>query len=161
MADHYCIDASSLIDLGRRFPPDVFPGVWQALSKLASSDRLFAPAEVLHEIERGHDELVSWAHENRRMFKKLNQSQLDTVAQILAQFPGLVDPSKETPDADPFVVSLALVTRSERQLSLFPPRVVVVTEESRKKEGIPKVCESYEVEWIRLVELFRREEWRF
>ena len=41
----YIIDTSSLVELNRNTPIDVFPGVWKGLKSLAKSGRLVAPRE--------------------------------------------------------------------------------------------------------------------
>ena len=141
MPEIYCVDTGSLIKLNRDFPQDVFPGVWENMDRLAASGRLEAPAEVLQEIERGDDELVSWARQHRGMFKRPDADQITAVQEILAAFPSLVDASKETPDADPFVVALAKAGNDLQASSLIPDRYVVVTEERRR--GIPLACSRY------------------
>ena len=72
----------------------------------------------------------------------------------------LVDTDKETPEADPFVIALALAKRS----SLFKSECFVVTEETWAGPGgikIPNVCADYRVPCIRLVEIFELEGWVF
>ncbi|MBI4641979.1 MAG: DUF4411 family protein [Candidatus Tectomicrobia bacterium] len=86
----YCIDTSSLIDLKRRYPMDIFPCVWDKLHSLAQFGRLISPT-----------------------------------------------------------------------LPLFPVQYVVIIEESAKGQKIPHVCNHYGIEWIRLLELFKRENWTF
>lgn len=54
----YCIDTSALIDLNRMYSRDIFPTLWRRLGDLVKSGRLFAPLEVLREVEKGDDELV-------------------------------------------------------------------------------------------------------
>lgn len=159
MPEIYCIDTSSLIRLNRDLPQDVFPGVWEKIDVLADSGRLVAPTEVLREIEQGDDELVSWARRHRRIFRQLDAGQIAAAMEILARFPSLVDESKETPEADPFLVALAKAENDAQKSSLMPERYVLVTEERRK--GIPLACSRYEIECINLLELFRREGWRF
>lgn len=61
LENKYVIDSSSLIDLKRKYPVDVFPGVWEKIDDLIVSNRLIAPEEVFNEIENGDDELVPWA----------------------------------------------------------------------------------------------------
>lgn len=159
MPDIYCVDTSSLIALHRQFPRDVFPGVWENVEKLVASGRLLAPKEVFAEIERGDDELVSWARRHTRMFRPLDAVQIEAARQILAEFPSLADASKETPQADPFVIALAKIGNERPALPLLPNRHVVVTEERRR--GIPTACARYSIECISLLELFRKEGWRF
>jgi hypothetical protein len=161
MLEIYCIDTSSLIKLRRDFPQDVFPGVWENIEKLGASGRLIAPTEVLREIERGDDELVSWVRQHRKLFKKPDQAQLMAVREILAAFPVLAQASKETPEADPFVVGLAKAGNDAAGSSLLPDRdrYIVVSEERRR--ATPQACSRYGIKCITLLDLFRREGWRF
>jgi hypothetical protein len=114
---------------------------------------------VLREIERGDDELVTWTRQHRKLFKKPDQAMIAAIQQTLAEFPILAQPSKETPEADAFVVGLAKAGNEAQASSLLPDRYVVVSEERRR--AIPQACLRYGIECISLLELFRREGWRF
>ena len=76
---------------------------------------------------------------------------------------GLFDIEKETPDADPFVIALAIVR--QRQAALLG-ECVVVSDEARAEQGvrprIPRVCRdpAYNVPCIRTLEMFEREGWK-
>ena len=105
----YCIDTNALIDLWRRFYPlDIFPSLWKDLEALIPEDYLIAPREVLNELEKWDDELLKWAKNHKKMFKDLDYDQMQQVTKVLKDFPSLVDPDKTTPDADPFVIALAI-----------------------------------------------------
>lgn len=98
------------------------------------------------------------------MFKGLDEKQLDTVKEILDRFRGLVDPEKETPDADPFVIALAIEEHTARKLNLFGGKCIVVTQEKPArgdKPKIPDVCNEYGIECISVDQLFRKENWTF
>lgn len=66
---------------------------------------------------------------------------------------------KETPEADPFVVGLAKAGTDAGASSLIPDRYIVVSEERRR--AIPQACSKYGIECINLLEVFRREGWKF
>jgi hypothetical protein len=161
----YCIDTSALIDLKRLYPMDVFPGLWREITALARSDRLIAPKEVLNEIKKKDDEVLKWAKKNKRIFKRLDSNQIVKVQEICRRFPTLVDPLKEIPEADPFVIALAMVEAEAQRQNLFGGQCIVVTQEiparGEAKKKIPDVCNHYEIECIGLLELFRRENWKF
>jgi len=53
----YIIDTSSLIELNKYNPMDVYPGVWAKIEQLINSNRLGAPKEVFNEIEQTDDSL--------------------------------------------------------------------------------------------------------
>ena len=156
----YCIDASSLIKLKQDFPQGVFPAVWEKVEELAGSGRLIAPDEVAWEVE-SDDVLGSWTKRHKKMFRRLDQQQIDLAKEVERRFPKLAKPGKFGPAADPFVIALA---RLENQPSpdLFErPKCVVVTEEGRGPEQIPGACRHYRIDCVSLVGLFQREGWVF
>lgn len=161
----YCMDTSALIHLKRLYPMDVFQGLWREVSRLVRSGRLIAPIEVSKKIEVKDDELLRWAKTHRRIFKKLNAEQVAKVREIEHAFPSLVDPEKEVPDADPFVIALAIVENESQKQGLFPGQCLVITQEapgrSKGKIRIPDVCEHYQIERISIIDLLRKEGWKF
>lgn len=163
----YCVDSSALIDLKQLYPIATFPGLWHEMSEMVKQGRLIAPREVLKEVE-GDPDLKPWLRQNKRMFVALNSEQLTTVRDILRKFPRLVDAAKETPDADPFIIALAISKKREPQNLFDAPRYLVLTCE--KLSGtptpkIPNVCEHCGVECLAgsraLTEFFQREGWQF
>ncbi|TET91938.1 MAG: DUF4411 family protein [Methanomassiliicoccales archaeon] len=156
LQEGFCIDTCALIDLGRvHYPPDVFPGVWADIESLVSRGLLIAPKEVFDELKGVDDEILKWARRFKEMFKESDEDQLQEVADILARFPGLIDPTKTKPEADPFLIALAkssgwTVVTSER------PRT---SPNARPK--IPDVCKSYGIRCISLVEFFRERGWKY
>jgi hypothetical protein len=145
-----------------KYPEDTFPTVWENIEKLCKEDRLIAPVEVKKEIEQGDDDLKRWAKSNKKIFIAPNESQCAKVREVLRDFPFLARPNKPGPQADPWLIALAIVKREEQQKTLFPNNYIVVTEESKfKKDRIPAVCRKYNIECISLIELFRKEGWRF
>ena len=150
----YSFDTSALIDLKCLYPPDIFPTLWQELERRVKSRNVIAPKEVLNEINKRDDELSRWARKHKQMFKELNAEQVGMVQKILASFPDLVDINKETPDADPFVIALAMAGGD-----------MVVTSEKPANPGgrpkIPDVCESYEIRWMPLIDFFKEMGWKF
>ena len=152
------------MDLNRRYPMNIFPGIWERLGELATSERLVAPREVLRELEKGDDELLPWARQHAKMFQDPDDLHLATVQVILEHFPDFVDSDKETPEADPFVVARAIVGRSSG--SMLPQNWVVVAEENRRRRPehrprIPDVCDHYNVAYMRMFDVMRVEGWTF
>ena len=162
----YCMDASSLIESRCAYAHDVFPGVWKQIDALVAEERMIAPYEVLEELKRQDDQRL-WKGDRKKIFCRLDQEQTRKVGEIVARFPRLIDPTKETPDADPFVIALALARKEDTtQDNLYENRqYVVVSQETPSGPGgkpkIPNVCQAYGLECVALVELFRREGWTF
>lgn len=162
MESVYVMDTSSFIELKNRYPPRVFRSLWCNIEKLCENNRLIAPLEVREEIERGDDDLVKWVKKFKKIFLRPDGRQARKVQEILAQFPFLAHFEKEGPNADPWIIALALSRNKTIQSPLFPRNYIVVTEELRAKPNkIPFVCEHYGIECINLLELFRRENWQF
>ncbi len=147
----YVIDTSALIDLWRGCPRDVYPDLRPQIESLIASGDLIAPQEVLAELEVQRDELYEWAKQ-QSLFVDLDDDQIRLARSILKRFPKLVDEKKTTPDADPFVVALAL-SRGWK----------VVSSEKGHGSGatIPDVCTHYEVQCLRLLDFFRDRKWTF
>lgn len=165
----YCIDSSALIDLRLIYPRGTFPSLWKKLSQLVKDGRLIAPREVWREVKRD-DEIPAWVkvEDNGRMFLKQTAASIRIAVDIVSRFPGLVDPDKETADADPFVVALAKSRHEEGQDLFASQRHVVLTSEKAKPHGkpkIPDVCAAYEVECLSgsraLTDFFAQESWVF
>ena len=120
---------------------------------------------MFKEVEFKDDELLQWAKRHRHMFRKLDAEQAKKVREISETFPSLTDPNKEIPDADPFIIALAVVENESQQQDLFARQCIVVTQEgrgrSKGKIQIPDVCDHYRLECIATLELFRRENWKF
>ena len=115
------------------------------------------------------DVLPAWVREgdNRRIFVRLKAEGLETAKAIVNRFPDLVDLEKETPDADPFVIALA-IQKGRKQQVLFPQKYVVVTSERANPHGkprIPDVCHQLGVDCLfgerSLGDLFEREGWHY
>jgi len=150
----YSIDTSSLIHL-KHYPSDVFQSLWENLENLIQNGRLISPREVLKELEKRDDEILKWARIHKKMFRDLDPEQTKIVTDVLSNFLTLIDPNKETPDADPFVIALA---KSEG--------CSVITQEKKttdpnSKPRIPNVCEKYNIKAISLFDFFRELKWKF
>lgn len=111
----YIIDTSSLIEMKRKYPEDVFPTLWQRIDDLIREDRLIAPAEVKEEIERVSDDLKKWADGRKKIFID-PLTQVEEVKKILKNFPSLAEPEKMGPNADPWLIALAIKKKGDKTL---------------------------------------------
>ena len=151
----YSIDTSAIIEgWFRLFPPDIVPGFWEGIDELIRNGELRATEEVLTELERKHDIIFNWACERQDLFIPIDERTQLIVRDILQNHRTLIDSRRNRSSADPFVIALAMMNSS-----------IVVTEEhpteSDNRPHIPDVCNAYNLEWINLVELIRREGWEF
>jgi Domain of unknown function (DUF4411) len=159
----YCADTSALIDMKNSYPMATFRTLWGNVSQLVAAGRFIAPPQVLEELERGDDELTTWARNNRGMFRSASQALFDKAKEVLGRFPDLVDRDKPHEDADPYVVALAAI-ESEGQMSLIDPAIMVVlTQEHRRigKSRIPHAAEGFGLECIGPIQLLAKEGWQF
>lgn len=90
MASVYVVDTSSLFEL-KRFPPEVFPSLWANLDPFVATGRLIAPREVLREVERGDDEMNSWARAHHAMFLDLDPATAACLEEVFERFEALRD----------------------------------------------------------------------
>ncbi|MEW5937360.1 MAG: DUF4411 family protein [Candidatus Thermoplasmatota archaeon] len=158
----YIIDTSSLIELNKHNPMDIYPGVWQKLEWLVKSKRLFAPKEVYNEVSQTDDLLFKWAKSQSQMFVEPTKQQIEIVKEILEKYPRLVKLDRKY-DADPWVIALAIEMSRSKQATLVQIKRIVVTEEKIRgnKIKIPYVCQKFTIECIDILDMFRMEGWKF
>lgn len=135
MADvfrYWVIDTSSLLGVREQFGRAGERRVFTALSGLVAKGWLFFPPEVYHELERGSpsdgltdDPALDWAKTARTHAEK--PANLETVRDVLAVAPELIDPDKTNEQADPYVLALAIDLRG------LGFEVTVVTDDFRDK----------------------------
>ena len=161
-SNHYIMDTSSLVELNRHNPIDVFPSVWNNLESLSKKGLLVAPTEVLSEIKERDDELAFWAKRNNSIFRPPTKRQVEILKDILKNYPALVKEDRKY-DADAWVVALAVEMTTGPQQTIVQIKRIVVTEERLRgdKVRIPYVCQKYSIESIGIIEMFRIEGWKF
>jgi hypothetical protein len=149
----YSFDTSAFIEAwNRHYPPLVFPTVWEHLEKAIQQNKIKAADEVYEELKDHGDELFKWAKKHRKMFIALDGALQKRATSLLQQFPNLAKQDRTRPDADPFVIALALANS-----------IPVVTYETPKptQPRIPDVCQRLSMPCITLVAVFEREGWQF
>jgi len=163
--DYYVIDSSSLIELNRRYPIDVFPNLWKKVEELINKGFLVSPEEVRKEILVLDDSLKSWITKQKRLFKPLTPNQIEIVKEIVKKYPSLAEVEKEIPAADPFVIALAVDLTNDSQKTLVETvkgRIIVTEERLRgNRIRIPLVCKDYKIDCINMIDLCRAKGWKF
>lgn len=128
--DVWVIDTSSLLGVRETFGRSRESKLLTSLNQLTATSSLFFPPEVLAELERGSqsepDPPLIWARNNRGRAEK--KASLETVKAVLSVVPDVLDPDMPDPQADPYVLALAL---DQQGLGLY--QVTVVTEDRRDK----------------------------
>ena len=158
----YIIDTSSLIELNKHNPMDIYQTPWKKMNGLVKLGRLYAPREVLDEINRFDDVLAEWAKNNNKMFVEPTEEQIKIAQEILKKYPSLIKKGKRFA-ADQWVIALAIEMIRSPQTTLVKVKRIVVTEEKIRgnKVRIPYVCQEYTVEAIDILDMFRMEGWKF
>jgi hypothetical protein len=156
----YVVDTCSLLEL-KKFPSDVFPTLRANVDGIIDGGRLIAPREVFREVERGDDEIRTWSRARPSVFVDLDDPTGTCLEEVLGEFEALRDIVRLGPVfADPLIVALCLArSRTDGENAYF-----VVTEENKKGPGslkIPNLCEPFGLPTIKVLDLFRREGYRF
>ncbi len=163
--NYYVIDSSSLIELNRRYPLDVFPTLWRNVEMLIDKGLLISHKEVLKEVSIMDDSLKKWAKKQKKLFKELDKKQMEIVKEILKKYPALAKSDNETAAADPFIIALAVELGGDPQKTLSQTvkgRIIVTEEKLRgNKITIPFVCKDYNIVCINIIEMCRVEGWKF
>jgi hypothetical protein len=153
----YSLDTSSLIAAFHEwYPIKNFPVLWHKIEELIKDGRLKMLEAVFKEAMRDL-EIEEWC--DQRELEQYLQLEVDDAVEtefdeVQLRFPRLVNTRTGKSAADPWVIALAMAT----------PNCVVVTQEShgsKRKPKIPDVCDHFEVEYIRMVDLIKRENWIF
>ena len=99
-SNNYIMDSSSLIELNRHNPIDIFPSVWKNMESLISKGFLVAPAEVLYEITERDDQLAKWVKTQTGFFRDPTEKQIELLKGILKSYPSMVREDRKY-DTDP------------------------------------------------------------
>jgi hypothetical protein len=159
MENVYLIDTCSLIDLKNGYPREKYPKLWESIENLIRQKRIIIIEEVAKEIKQRADELNKWIKNLNRFIRKPTRETISFHNEILDKHRRMLKDKPSHLNADPFLIAEALVIKHG---SLFPPQVIIVTEESpNKDDSIPKVCQEYQIACTNLLGLFKMEGWKF
>ena len=133
MSKKYVIDACALINASKNYnmTKKAFSHIWQAFNELVENGQLISSSEIFEELK--DDDIVKWAKEHKDVFLPLSKEvQLKTPQIIKIQ-------TKGSSNGDPFLIATAILEDG-----------IIVTDEGNKNNGIPMVCESLGVEYMKL-----------
>jgi DNA modification methylase len=162
--DIYVFDTSSFIKL-KDYPNDLFIDLWERIEDMIGR-RIRAPIQVYEEIKRKDDEITKFVEKYKdEIFVDPYEDGeiMENVSRIIESYPNLIKSERVSSNnecADPYVIAMAKVL----QVRGLEGRAIIVTEDirdSRKKISIRSVCITEGIECITLLELFRREGWKF
>jgi predicted nucleic acid-binding protein len=108
----YIIDTNIVIDITRRiYPPRLRDEARNIVERLIGEGSILSHKEVLLELKAGAktgDVPLAWANAHSSIFIDVTDEQESHLANVLRDHSDLVDPKKTGPDADPWLVALAL-----------------------------------------------------
>ena len=105
----YCVDTSGWLDgWERHYPPDVFPTLWTRIEGLVDAGEILSSEEVYVELQKKADELHDWVKDHKRMLVPLSEEIQQRAAELLRDYPRLVDTLRRRSKADPFVIATAM-----------------------------------------------------
>jgi hypothetical protein len=111
---------------------------------------LVAPREVYEELAQGNDDLLEFVkRKQNKLFKELDEEQSRFVFEVKAKFPKLSDYNKAVPDADPFVVALAMQKGWK----------VVTSESDKSPYKIPAACRFYRIPCLSPADFIQENRW--
>lgn len=162
MSATYSIDTSALMGWWlRRYPPDIFPSLRDAMGKLIAEGKLLASEYVLSELGGKEDPLYSWAKGQAGLFVKTDESIQQKAQYLIQTYPLFIDAESQRPiQADPFVVALA----QEKDLTVVTEETFAhtkLTGKRKKRTYIPDVCNKEGITCITFLQMMQAERWRF
>lgn len=157
----YCADTSGLVWLQRNFDRTVFSDVWAAIEDLIKGNRLFAPSQVLAEIERGSDSLAAWCRRYAHIFREPTEDVANIVGELGTRYPGFVKTLEADEEADPWVVAWAKYENDRFRGELFGGECVVISSEGSRVNHIAQVGQAEGITCVPLQDVFAREGWQF
>ena len=156
----YVVDTSSFIDLFRHYDRVVFPSLWKNFDKLVDRHRIVSVSHVRDELQRQKhaDKASAWADNPgvRDLFAKPTMQEMEYLRTELAnsKFRAAVPQYQRSAHekADIYLIARAKVSGR-----------TVVTEERYKPTGtkIPTICTSLNIQYVNLLGMMQRENWRF
>jgi len=137
--------------------------IWNLLDELFQSDKIISHDFVFKEISpdtKKPDYLATWIKDKKKYFFGITERQTILVTSILEKFPGIIDPDKESDEADPWLIALALEKRESEALSHGYLDYCIVSNESEKSsKKIPAVCKEYGVPHLNIKDFFAANGW--
>lgn len=149
------LDTNILINLSRQYPRDIFGSIWDSIESAVLLGDVCICEAVLREVNRGGDDLYTWAKNLEGFVCPTTDAELTTVAEIAVAHPEWVRGQKN--EGDPFIIAHAKVEGSD-----------IVTEEKVTGHGtfeknlrIPGVAAEHGVSSIKFLDFVRLQGWTY
>lgn len=147
----YIIDSSFLVNLNHEIPFDSDDELWALILELAKKDYLKLPEKVIEELERGSDNLATWAHNNKKDLCIKTSNIFEVFPEVLTKyqegqesFP-LTDLDYLESIADPYVIALALKMHATVVSGERPCLGNYLTQRPKNRK-IPDICSACAVD---------------
>ncbi|MBI2916777.1 MAG: DUF4411 family protein [Chloroflexi bacterium] len=141
----WVLDTSSVICPKELAQPQHQPDVFAHMTQLVQQGQIGFPKQVLEELQRyaKEDLPLQWARANYNR-KAFPNPSMETLRRVMAIAGDVVDPMKLRPDADPYVLAMALEFLDEGR------DVVVVTEDTVDRPShisMATACDRLKLKW--------------
>lgn len=158
----YIIDTMVLVGVGRIiYPPELKQSARRIVDDLVEKKLIVSTAEVYDEVLYGHskkdgDEVCTLAHRynDSGIFQAITDVDQENVAIVLAQFPTFLKVDGERPDADPWLVALAM---------RYPSWTIVSRDGAGKvKSGeikLKQACEHFGIPYMTDTDFYKKHGW--
>jgi len=155
----YCFDTSAFLALSRTNERviKIDDAVWKHLEKMMKAGGIISHRIVFNEIISGTKNpsfIIRWVKDKRSHFLAKSDSQIAQVPEIVRQFPDLIDYARESEQADPWLIALAIEKSKEANLFEVYVSVVVSQENQKSSKKIPAACKHFHIGHRSLREFF-------
>lgn len=155
----YCFDTSAFLALSRTNERviKIDDAIWKHLEKMMKAGVIISHRIVFNEIISGIKNpplIVRWIKDKRSYFLPKSDSQIAQVPRIVQQFPELIDYARESEQADPWLIALAIEKSKEENLFEVCVSVVVSQENQNSSKKIPAACKHFRIGHNSLREFF-------
>ena len=142
----YCIDSSSLINL-KPYRKDIFPTIWERLEVMINNEEIISPLQAYDEIKIGKDEIHSWCKKHKKMFKDINQCQMQKIQDVKKYYENIYwrnEINKTVPWADPWIIALSICEDA-----------IIVSDEKNAPNKIPFIASAFGIKCLKLLDFFK------
>lgn len=155
----YCFDTSAFLALSRTNEKviKIDDAIWKYLEKMMKMGGVISHRIVFNEIISGTKNppfIIQWIKGKRGYFLPKSDSQIAQIPEIVQQFPDLIDYARESEQADPWLIALAIEKSKEANLFEVYVSVVVSQENQNSSKKIPAACKHFRIGHHSLREFF-------
>jgi len=155
----YVLDTNVFVEASRRYYAfDIVPGFWQSLIELARTGQILSIDRVKSEIDRGDDELKTWANSSfHPWFASTDDVEVTDAYRSVIEWA-----NKQEQFSGPAKADIARGDNADAWLVAYAlsKDCVVVTHEQydryiKARIPIPNVCQAFSVQWLDIFQMLR------